>query len=695
MKHQLLGRSLGERNRVIWLSSIAFLYGSVFSGLVKARDIELPRIDIVGSEESAAYKIPGTVDVISERQLEILQAPSLQDALKTVPGVNVRGDEGGLGSIPNIGLRGLNPTRSTKVLLLEDGAPIQPSLFISNASYYSPPIDSISSIEVLKGASGLKYGPSNIGGVINYLSKTPAAGFKLTGKVGNFGYRLAELEAGGKSDANGAIGGINLIQSESNGYQNNGFKMYDILLKGGLQIDQNQWLSLKYGHYDNNINTSYVGLRPNQYAANSGINPAPNDQFITQRNSVDINHSLEINADSKINTLVYWSKLDRDYWRQSIVTRNPNGTVFKECNLGADCQAGRNREFQMLGLDSRLVHGFKALGITNEMEFGIRLHTESQSNQVVTSQSLAHSGRLTLHEENKANSIALYAQNRFLITPEFAIIPGIRVESYNQTRSNVMTNISGSAKNLETVPQIGATWQLIPEVQIYSSIYKGFAPAQLATAIDDKGVDQQLAPERSTNAEFGLRGRAGGFSYDTAIFSMDFSNQIVNQSLASGVSKANGGQSLHQGAELSLAYVIGGGWSINTNATYIPVARFVGTNSLGRDGKRIPYTPELTSNVGINYQKNGFNTLLSLNYISAQYADAANTIAQNAIGTVGEVPAFATVNWSVNYDINKEWKVFGVVNNLFDKRYIASRSPDGIFPGAPLNFQAGMSYQFN
>ena len=695
MKHQFIGRLLGERNQIVWISSIALLYGSIFSGPAKARDAELPRIDIVGREESAVLKIPGTVDVISEKQLEILQAPSLQDALRTIPGVNIRGDEGGLGSIPNIGLRGLNPSRSSKVLLLEDGAPIQPSLFISNASYYSSPIDRISSIEVLKGASGLQYGPSNIGGVINYLSKTPASGIKLTGKVGNFGYRLAELEAGGKSDANGAIGGINLIQSESNGYQNNGFKMYDVLIKGGLQIDRNQWLSLKYTHYDNNINTSYAGLRPNQYAANSGINPAPNDRFITQRNAVDINYSFEINSDTKLNTLLYWSKLDRDYWRQSIVDRTQDATVFKPCNTGADCQAGRNREFQMLGLDSRLTHGYKALGISNEMELGVRLHTESQSNQVVTSQTLAHSGRLTLHEENKANSIALYAQNRFLITPDFAIIPGVRVESYNQNRSNVMTNKSGSAKNIETVPQIGATWQFIPEAQIYSSIYKGFAPAQLATAIDDKGVDQQLAPERSTNVELGLRGRAGGFSYDSAIFSMDFSNQIVNQSLASGISKANGGQSLHQGAELSLGYEIGGGWSINTNATYIPVARFVGTNSLGKDGKRIPYTPELTSNFGVNYQKNGFNTLLSLNYVSNQYADSENTIAQNAIGTIGEVPTFATVNWSVNYEISKEWKVFGVVNNLFDKRYIASRSPDGIFPGAPLNFQAGMSYQFN
>ena len=692
MKHQEVVR---PRIRLAWFSSFALLYGGSFSVWANAQDIELPRIDIVGREENALYKIPGTVDVINQQRMEELQPQSLQDVLKTVPGVNVRGDEGGLGSIPNIGIRGLNPSRSSKVLLLEDGAPIQPSLFISNASYYSPPVEQIGGIEVLKGASGLKYGPSNIGGVVNYLSKTPAPGFKLTGKVGNYGYRLAELEAGGKSSSNGAIGGINLIQSESNGYQGNGFKMYDILVKGGMEIAQNQWLSLKYTHYDNNINTSYVGLRPNQYSTHSRDNPAPNDRFITQRNAVDLNHAIEISPETKINTLMYWSRLSRDYWRQSIVKRTQESTVFRVCNVGADCLVGRNREFQMLGIDSRVGHAYKALGISNEAEFGLRMHTESQINQVVSSKTLAYSGRLTSQEDNKANSVAVYAQNRFLLSKDFALIPGVRVESYNQTRSNAATGKAGSAKNVETIPQIGATWQLVPQVQAYGSVYKGFAPAQLATAIDDKGVDQQLAPERSTNTELGLRGRSGAFTYDSAIFSMNFSNQIVNQSLAAGISKANGGKSLHQGAEMSLAYALGGGWGINGNATYIPVAKFVGTSSLGRDGNRIPYTPKLTSNLGVSYEKNGFNTLVNLNYLSAQYADSANTVAQNAIGTLGEVPAFATVNWSANYAINKDWKVFGVINNVFDRRYISSRSPDGIFAGAPLNFQAGMSYQFN
>ncbi|HBK44362.1 MULTISPECIES: TonB-dependent receptor [unclassified Polynucleobacter] len=659
-----------------------------------AQDVELPRMDIVGRDESARSKIPGTVDVINQQQLELLQPLSLQDALKTVPGVNIRGDEGGLGSIPNIGIRGLNPSRSQKVLLLEDGAPIHPSLFISSASYYSPPVDRMSGIEVLKGASGLQYGPSNIGGVINYLTKTPEHGFKLSGKAGNYGYRLAQIEAGGKSESNGAVAGINIIKSESDGYQANGYKMYDILFKGGIAIDQDQWLSLKYTHYDNNINTSYVGLRPNQYLGKYSANPAPNDYFVTQRNAVDLNHSWEIGPDTKLNTLVYWSKLDRDYWRQSIRTRNADQTVFNTCNGSANCMFGRNREFQMLGMDSRLNQSFNAMGIDNELEFGIRLHTESQINQMVGSTSFVKSGSVLGHEENKANSMAMYLQNRFLLSKNVAVIPGLRLESYRQSRNNVITNASGSTKNLEYVPQIGATWQIEPELQIYSSIYKGFAPAQLATAISEKGVDQQLDPERSTNIEFGLRGKNAGFTYDAAVFSMNFSNQIVHQSLASGISKANGGKSLHQGTELALGYQLDTGWGINGNLTYIPVAKFVGNSSMGADGNRIPYTAKLVSNLGVNYQANGFKTLLSLNYLSSQYADSANTVIQNAIGTLGEIPSITTVNWSANYEVNKSLKIFGVVNNLLNRRYISSRSPDGIFAGAPLNFQAGMSYQF-
>jgi Fe(3+) dicitrate transport protein len=244
--------------------------------------IVLPTIDIVGEAEDAIAKLPGSVAVIKKEKLEVMQPLSTQDALKSVPGVVVREEEG-YGFIPNIGLRGLNPNRSQKLLVLEDGVPIAPGLFLANESYYSPRIERMQSIEVLKGAAGLRYGPTTIGGVINYKTKPPEDGVKLTTRIGSNDFRLFGIDAGGSSPSGEAVGGISAITSRGDGFRNNGFNLTDIVAKGGLQIGENQWLSAKFTYYDNEINTSYVGLRPNEFKNNPTKNPAPNDYFITDR----------------------------------------------------------------------------------------------------------------------------------------------------------------------------------------------------------------------------------------------------------------------------------------------------------------------------------------------------------------------------------------------------------------------------
>ena len=659
-----------------------------------AKEIELPSINVIDRQEGGASSIPGAIDIISPEEMEMIQPASLQDALKTVPGVNAR-DEEGYGAIPNIGIRGLSPNRSTKVLILEDGAPIQPSLFLSNASYYSPPVERISSIEVLKGATGLRYGPNTIGGVINYQSKTPLKDGIVKGKLGSHGYRLLELEAGTSSEQKSMGGGINLITSEANGFRNNGYRMNDILVKGGMAIGQSQWLGLKLTRYENEINTSYVGLRPDEFIHTPTKNPAPDDQFLSNRTSFDINHELEIDTSTKLKTLMYWSQLERNFWRRDVASKTRQGTSFVDCGGTAYCVTGRNRNFDMLGIDSRLFTNYQAFGIQNESEIGVRLHSETMSNKTERSNAgpRARTGVITGNENNDAKAVALYLQNRFLFTDQFAVTPGVRVESYRQNRKNEMNGVQGQANNTELVPGIGATWQLAPELQLYSSVYKGFAPAMISAAISGDGVDQKLDAERSMNIEFGFRGQAQKWTYEGAAFRMDFSNQIVNQALSGGISKTNGGQSLHQGAEGALGYAITSAWSVLANATYIPVAEFKG-GTLGPIGNRIPYTPKLTGNLGLNYSKDGLKSFLNAYHVSSQYADSANTVQESNDGTKGLIPSFTTLNWSIVYSPQKDLKLFGVVRNLFDKKFISGRSPDGIFPGAERNFELGLAYQF-
>ena len=680
------------KNR-LFVSLLIGAMGYAHSPLM-AKEIELPSINVIDRQEGGASSIPGAIDIISPEEMEMIQPASLQDALKTVPGVNAR-DEEGYGAIPNIGIRGLSPNRSTKVLILEDGAPIQPSLFLSNASYYSPPVERISSIEVLKGATGLRYGPNTIGGVINYQSKTPLKDGIVKGKLGSHGYRLLELEAGTSSEQKSMGGGINLITSEANGFRNNGYRMNDILVKGGMAIGQSQWLGLKLTRYENEINTSYVGLRPDEFIHTPTKNPAPDDQFLSNRTSFDINHELEIDTSTKLKTLMYWSQLERNFWRRDVASKTRQGTSFVDCGGTAYCVTGRNRNFDMLGIDSRLFTNYQAFGIQNESEIGVRLHSETMSNKTERSNAgpRARTGVITGNENNDAKAVALYLQNRFLFTDQFAVTPGVRVESYRQNRKNEMNGVQGQANNTELVPGIGATWQLAPELQLYSSVYKGFAPAMISAAISGDGVDQKLDAERSMNIEFGFRGQAQKWTYEGAAFRMDFSNQIVNQALSGGISKTNGGQSLHQGAEGTLGYAITSAWSVLANATYIPVAEFKG-GALGPIGNRIPYTPKLTGNLGLNYSKDGLKSFLNAYHVSSQYADSANTVQESNDGTKGLIPSFTTLNWSVVYSPQKDLKLFGVVRNLFDKKFISGRSPDGIFPGAERNFELGLAYQF-
>lgn len=680
------------KNR-LFVSLLIGAMGYAHSPLM-AKEIELPSINVIDRQEGGASSIPGAIDIISPEEMEMIQPASLQDALKIVPGVNAR-DEEGYGAIPNIGIRGLSPNRSTKVLILEDGAPIQPSLFLSNASYYSPPVERISSIEVLKGATGLRYGPNTIGGVINYQSKTPLKDGIVKGKLGSHGYRLLELEAGTSSEQKSMGGGINLITSEANGFRNNGYRMNDILVKGGMAIGQSQWLGLKLTRYENEINTSYVGLRPDEFIHTPTKNPAPDDQFLSNRTSFDINHELEIDTSTKLKTLMYWSQLERNFWRRDVASKTRQGTSFVDCGGTAYCVTGRNRNFDMLGIDSRLFTNYQAFGIQNESEIGVRLHSETMSNKTERSNAgpRARTGVITGNENNDAKAVALYLQNRFLFTDQFAVTPGVRVESYRQNRKNEMNGVQGQANNTELVPGIGATWQLAPELQLYSSVYKGFAPAMISAAISGDGVDQKLDAERSMNIEFGFRGQAQKWTYEGAAFRMDFSNQIVNQALSGGISKTNGGQSLHQGAEGALGYAITSAWSVLANATYIPVAEFKG-GALGPIGNRIPYTPKLTGNLGLNYSKDGLKSFLNAYHVSSQYADSANTVEESNDGTKGLIPSFTTLNWSVVYSPQKDLKLFGVVRNLFDRKFISGRSPDGIFPGAERNFELGLAYQF-
>ena len=184
---------------------------------------------------------------------------------------------------------------------------------------------------------------------------------------------------------------------------------------------------------------------------------------------------------------------------------------------------------------------------------------------------------------------------------------------------------------------------------------------------------------------------------------MDFENQIIPANSNSNFQNTNGGKTLHQGIEGGLGYRLAGGFTVEANATYIPVAEFVGNRFAADgvtittpDGNRVTYTPELVANLGLGYEVGSLKTLLSANYTGSQYTDVQNSkaIQENTSGFfTGQIDAYTTVDLSARYAVTGDLDVFGSVKNLTDELYVASLR-QGIYVGPERSVEMGLRYQF-
>lgn len=665
----------------------------------------LPRIDIVGTRGAGVQEIPGAVTVVNRAELDRAQPLSTEAALRSVPGIAIKPEEESA-VVANIGIRGLSAA-DYKSLILEDGVPVAPGLFVGNGRYFNPRIQRMDSIEVLKGAAALRYGPSTIGGVINYRTRNPKPGVELSGRLGTHGYRETTLEAGARSDDGQATAGLFHTWARSDGFQGKGFEMQDLMVKAGMALGGSQWLGLKFSHHRNEANISYRGQFLDAFNAGRTDNPAPDDFFLTGRTAFDINHEWEPTPGVRLNTLLYWSSMFRDYWRFGLVggapTRQEGGvTVWNY----SDTLNGNNRAFERVGVEQRLNLRHGSFGLRNEAEFGLRLMREKMDDQTVAAaRATPRTGTLNQDRVDTARSLALFAQNRFELSETLAVTPGVRVERYEQERLDLRRTAAAgnraSTSNTEVLPGAGFTLQAAPGAQVYGGVYRAFSPALNGDSLSGLR-DQQLDAERSTNLELGVRGQQGAWRYEATLFRMDFANQIIPANSNTDFQVTNGGKTLHQGLEFGLGYALGGGFSIDANATWVRDARFVGDRFSATGvlttpgGNRVPYTPQWLANLSLAYAAGPFNAALAVHHTGRQFTDTANTVAlrENTSGFfTGQIAAYTLADLTASVDVDPQLRLFGAVKNLTDRRYIASLR-QGIYAGPSRSVEVGARYRF-
>jgi hypothetical protein len=113
--------------------------------------------------------------VIDRDRLESMNPLTAKEVLRLAPGVAVV-EEDTLGLKLNISVRGLNPRRSSRTLLMEDGVPIQPAPYADPSAHYYPPLDRVARIEFRRGSGQIPYGPQSVGGMINFVTQPAPAG---------------------------------------------------------------------------------------------------------------------------------------------------------------------------------------------------------------------------------------------------------------------------------------------------------------------------------------------------------------------------------------------------------------------------------------------------------------------------------------------------------------------------------------
>ncbi|MDO9520659.1 MAG: TonB-dependent receptor [Pseudohongiella sp.] len=663
--------------------------------------LRLPTILVLGENAADVSRQPGAVSLVLLEDLILRQPRSTEEALRAVPGITIKPEEESA-IVANIGMRGLS-SGDYKTLILEDGVPVAPGLFVGNGRYYNPRIQRMESIEVLKGAASLRYGPSTIGGVINYVTKQPRDGVEVALRAGSWNTQEGTLEVGASSTSGDATFGAIINNVRSDGFLDKGYDTTDIMIKAGMAIGSNQRVSIKYADYSNDANISYRGHFLQEYRNEARNNPAPDDYFLTERRSLDLNHEWDINSTARLNTLIFGSEMFRDYWRYGT---NNAASAAAGSWVYTNTLNGNNRAFERFGVDTRLNFEHQLFGMSSEAELGLRYMDEEMDDKTVqATRATPRTGPLGKDTLDTAESFALYAQNRFLLTDTVALTAGLRIEQYEQDRLdrrlNAAQNNFVSSDNTEVMPGVGLSWQMSPELQLFGSVYKAFSPSLNGDALNGM-QDQQLDAERSVNMEFGMRGANERMTYEFAMFRMDFDNQIIPANSNSQFQVTNGGETLHQGLEFGVGFDLGSGFHLNTNATYVSDAEFRG-NRLARngaittpDGNRIPYTPEWVANAALEYETGNLRSGLSVHHTGKQYTDVLNTttLAESISGFfTGQVPAYTVADLYVVYSVNDQLSLNAAVKNLADKQYIASLR-QGVYVGVERSFDVGLRYRF-
>lgn len=675
--------------------------------IVQAQQSTLSEITVTGTREATPLsESSASVGVIDRSSIKFAAPSHPQQLLGQIPGVsvNVTNGEG-----HTMGIRqkiGTDPV----YLYLEDGIPTRATGFFNHNALYEINLPQAGGVEVVKGIGSALYGSDAIGGTVNILTRSPTrdSGADLSGEIGSYGwYRLL----GSANTGQQAMGALrtDLNVSHTDGWRDK--TAYD-----------RQSVNLRWDHAPGNDTAlkTILGYTKidQQTGANSALTPfeyentpTVNARSVAYRKLEALRLSVNVDQDLGDNTLVsitpYFrhNKMDLNgsYNFSTAATGDPRIEKTDVNSLGFLLKwrkdfAGAMRARLIAGLDYDYSPGKRtedALNFTGCTVAGTATRAQKFNCYAVGPRIYDYdvtysSASPYLHLEfSPAETLRLTAAVRY-DTMSYKATNNLAAGDLVNGTKHYWQNASSAQSFSKASPKLGANFALTPAAHVYASYNQGFrAPGEgnlfraghdttLARA-QTKATDAlQLKPIEAEQYELGVRGDAGGWSYDLTAYSLKKDNDILSQRDASNQTtvSTNNGSTRHEGVELGLGTAFGKQWRVDLAYSYAKhtyetwiTNQFTGANL---NGMEIESAPRQLGNARLTWTP-ATDTTAQLEWVKvgSYWLDSGNT---------GKYAGHELWNLRASHQLSKGVSVAARIMNLADKRYADSASGTGAAP---------------